>query len=542
MADYRDRMKGLEEKLRGPASQRRMNSPSARVARRLAKKDFAQARKVVKNILEDGPGLLTDRELRSFFLEVTKRFWEHGPGSFPSSFNVFEAFLSYDTEKTMFRLRPERDHMFSFADFIDYYTGSDFSADFDNVLNLPEGVIHSYATLDDPHDLVLNIHRDGGFAFGGVAMVRQGDELSLMMICGQTADLDVEGEKLAPLDGSVPWTVREHIRPAEGLASRAEPLGEHADLWKHIVFTRLNLRDRTEQVRYVLRDDGNRYHVVTDDPVTFLDLPSTESERLLSESAAQLDSDYAGLFELAKTLTALPSYFRFKITLVRDEQVRRHPIPAHGKPKEHSAVTPSPRVVYKRVAALRVVGSSSRTVRRFSAPAFRVEVGGFWRQLPIGQLGTGPVGERVEGRTWVKAHLRWREKPDRPMEVLVKSRVSIARAIAEADRRERSVDASATVAPAGDVAGSVNPASPRQRVSREAAYRERQLLTARLRWKILQRDNFRCGLCGADAARDHSVRLDVDHIIPVSEGGRTEAGNLRTLCSRCNNGKGADLP
>jgi hypothetical protein len=59
-----------------------------------------------------------------------------------------------------------------------------------------------------------------------------------------------------------------------------------------------------------------------------------------------------------------------------------------------------------------------------------------------------------------------------------------------------------------------------------------------VRWKVLVRDNFRCVVCGANPAIDHSVRLEVDHIVPVARGGSNHFGNLRTLCLNCNAGKG----
>lgn len=65
--------------------------------------------------------------------------------------------------------------------------------------------------------------------------------------------------------------------------------------------------------------------------------------------------------------------------------------------------------------------------------------------------------------------------------------------------------------------------------------RERALLTDSLRYDILRRDGFRCQICGA-TAKD-GVKLHIDHIIPVSKGGKTEPQNLRTLCDRCNFGK-----
>ncbi len=65
--------------------------------------------------------------------------------------------------------------------------------------------------------------------------------------------------------------------------------------------------------------------------------------------------------------------------------------------------------------------------------------------------------------------------------------------------------------------------------------RERSLMTNSLRYDILNRDGFKCQICGS--TKDDGVKLHVDHIIPVSKGGRTVPDNLRTLCDRCNSGK-----
>ena len=68
--------------------------------------------------------------------------------------------------------------------------------------------------------------------------------------------------------------------------------------------------------------------------------------------------------------------------------------------------------------------------------------------------------------------------------------------------------------------------------------RERKNLTRRtklnpsLRYKILQRDNFRCVLCGADSSVD---TLEVDHVNNQPDDHRPI--NLRTLCHLCNFGR-----
>ena len=69
----------------------------------------------------------------------------------------------------------------------------------------------------------------------------------------------------------------------------------------------------------------------------------------------------------------------------------------------------------------------------------------------------------------------------------------------------------------------------------ETQKRERRIMNDDIRYNVLKRDNFQCQLCGA-TAKD-GAKLHVDHIIPVSKGGKTIMSNLQTLCDRCNIGK-----
>lgn len=69
----------------------------------------------------------------------------------------------------------------------------------------------------------------------------------------------------------------------------------------------------------------------------------------------------------------------------------------------------------------------------------------------------------------------------------------------------------------------------------ETSKRERKYLTDKMRYDVLKRDDFKCQKCGI-SAKD-GVKLEVDHIFPVSKGGKTEMSNLQTLCERCNRDK-----
>lgn len=70
---------------------------------------------------------------------------------------------------------------------------------------------------------------------------------------------------------------------------------------------------------------------------------------------------------------------------------------------------------------------------------------------------------------------------------------------------------------------------------------DRREIRLGLRYTVLKRDNFKCVLCGASPALRPGVQLHVDHIFPFSKGGKTEIGNLRTLCKDCNLGKAARI-
>lgn len=73
----------------------------------------------------------------------------------------------------------------------------------------------------------------------------------------------------------------------------------------------------------------------------------------------------------------------------------------------------------------------------------------------------------------------------------------------------------------------------------ETKKQERKIMNDDIRYNVLKRDNFTCKICGA-SAKD-GAKLHVDHIIPVSKGGKTVMNNLQTLCDRCNIGKSDKL-
>jgi hypothetical protein len=66
---------------------------------------------------------------------------------------------------------------------------------------------------------------------------------------------------------------------------------------------------------------------------------------------------------------------------------------------------------------------------------------------------------------------------------------------------------------------------------------ESRPVSVRMRFRILERDLFRCVACGRSPATHPGVILHVDHKIPRARGGTSVEGNLQTLCQDCNLGK-----
>ena len=68
--------------------------------------------------------------------------------------------------------------------------------------------------------------------------------------------------------------------------------------------------------------------------------------------------------------------------------------------------------------------------------------------------------------------------------------------------------------------------------------RARDAVPAQLRFRVLERDGFRCRYCGRPGTAP-GVVLHVDHVLPRVAGGATAEANLRTACEECNLGKAA---
>ena len=422
---------------RRPSNERRVEN---KIIRRAL--EAVHARMLVDQ--DSGAGFPIDKQLREYALEYNDRQLGHGLLTLPISFNVFEGFFDFKVidPAPLFVLRPEKDHLFSLSDFLDFATGGDRPTDtLDGVATIPEGIINNYTPVGDVRELAF-LHADSNrFVVGGTTMVRHGDQLHWAMIGGPICDL---GAKTAERRAGLPnnWyqpasRLKQFVTPSPDLEMRAEPLQGTPDVWKTVVFGRFNISTRHHESRCIARDYGNHYQLLTDDPAQFnirdlKDLMPQQTDQLKG-FAEELDRNGL-LFEIAETLFLLPTYFRFRIKLVREQE--RPTALADMKPKERrhvAKVHTSAKILIRRVATLEIIDPGRRPLlRKYTPPSFRVEVEGFWRRLSPDATGKDALGNAVRGRTWVKGHLRWRDRPQRISTIYIKNSIAVAKAKAAA--------------------------------------------------------------------------------------------------------------
>jgi hypothetical protein len=252
-----------------------------------------------------GSGLGMSQLLRHFFLEYVSRMMKYGFDQMPSSFNVLEAFFQFSQEYGLFDLRREEEHLLRAYDFFNWYTSSAGALVEDpgllkNVMQ--DGIVYSYDLIGMPGDFWLSTD-DSTVAILGVSLIRHKDELSVMLDTGENpphpSDTEILNDVVAP-PGKEKLVPDSTLRPADRLVSG---LPEYARV---VLLTRIYLDSRCYDVRYVLRDLGKSYEVLTDDLVALRDLDEQQTWR---QALVQRLHRYDDIFSALTALIYLPAYF-----------------------------------------------------------------------------------------------------------------------------------------------------------------------------------------------------------------------------------------
>lgn len=431
--------------------------------RKNAKAMHEKAMATIQAQLLSGAGYEADKVLRHFLGEYNSRWMTQGRMSFPSSFDVGEAFFTTRREFAGLCLLPERDHLVSFIDFLDFATAANTpSTAVEKAYALEDRVIYNVTSLDRADALLLVTDTTSSFGFVSASMVRRGDELSMLLVLGEQAPPE-DAQKLVDNVATVSFNPNKQFLKTVALADNEPMYLPDTTLLRTLALVRFNLKKRSVESRQLMRELTNSFMVTCDSARMFPSRPGQPHTDAAS-AAEELDA-VESVWEVAKTLILLPSYLLARVDVMRNEEKRTQlgaEMTSSLKAKravEHAST--ESRVLVRRISAIRVLRHQPVTLegRSYQAPAFQVPVEGYWRYFTdTMQEGHDESGNPILGRTWVRAHIRHKDKqaPLEPKIVYIKASLSLARQRLERFRRKA---VSAATAPGRPDASSVSPAA-----------------------------------------------------------------------------------
>ncbi len=389
-------------------------------------------------VMASGAGFHVDEELREFLDLYNSRLDENVEDpQMPFSFGVMQAFMVPWTDGRFksYEMTPEKDHAYSVGDFVDFIrSGRCQDAGRARLEALPEGIVHNYSALGDIREHAF-VDADGeAFAVSGISFVRAGSRLFWMMIGGTVCDLQEQTGRIQAFYRGMEEKGQIETRGPRKLDTsklHAAPLADVDGVWKTVAFGLFDLGRMVHESRTFARDEGPSRAMVSDDPASIgiedVSRATPEQVEGMKAFAARVD-EHRIVFDVAESLFQLPSYFAYRVHLVTEAERRTKA--GRGAGADAARVLRAPRELrtgIRRIETLDIVnlqpGSGTRS---YTPPRFQVELDGFWRTLRPGSIGRDRDGRPEPGRTWVRGHVRWRDRPAQTGVITVKAPVSAA--------------------------------------------------------------------------------------------------------------------
>ena len=377
---------------------------------------FNESRKCIITQMENGAGFPIDELLRYFLGEFNDRNMKHGLYSMPTSFNIMESFYEYIPEYNVFKILEEKDNLLSFVEFLDYVTSPEFRALFSDILHYTEEEkIYSYNLMNNLDDFIFSSGGGIEFVVGGASIIRHGNEVTILLLAGEKDDLIKLAEDIPDFESMLPAPGKEFIVPDRDRKREPVALFNDKRYLQILAITRIDVETLTIDARYLLKDYGDNYEILTDDVSGFLnsqgEFIKPEYEEAAKEIAKRIE-EFSALFEICKTIMYLPSYYEDFSELIVEE---RHKTKFGQKNKKerlelkNKLLSLEERVQYRNVASLNREIERQPDSTKYHIPNVKVQTTGYWKKLPYGKIGTDKQGREIHGRTWVEKTITWSE-------------------------------------------------------------------------------------------------------------------------------------
>ena len=380
------------------------------------RKDFSLRQKKAIAILEaqqkNGAGLYIDQDLRYYLEEFNSRAWNTGLRTMPSSFNVMEAFFSYQAELNTFLLLEEEDFLIDFVDFIDYVTSTDCPNLDESVKAFEDNTIYNFNVTNNPIDIDFALeNKDIKYIIGGVSIIKRVNEISVIILAGEK-NSDVNIPKITEL---MRFPSKQEIQPSPESKMEKIRFWENKEYWKTFILLRFNIETLELEAKYVQKDLGNAFDTTTDDLEAFMyrdnKFPSEQWEQIYNE-IKEKTKNYVPLFEVGRLCIHLLSYIEnYEENLILEEHTTilgTEP----NKPKifkRDKLVPPSYELRKRDVWCLKKQRENYASQTITYNESFKLESDGFWKILKSNEIGEDKNGNTIHGKTWVSVLKTWHE-------------------------------------------------------------------------------------------------------------------------------------
>ncbi len=358
--------------------------------------------------LLNGSEHIMSKNLREFLNEVNERNIHHGIWSMPSSFNIYEAFVEYIPLISYFHLKPEKEYILNFEDYFDFLTAN-ADADMEAVLQeFKENEIFSLANNTDLIDLIFEGDSSYKYYIEGISIIRYKNEFNFF------ASLGIKDEQYKYDSTEVDEIFsKKDIKPAEYLKSEKVLLKN--DYQKSLVFFRIDLENKTQDAKYLMRDEGNKYTIITDDISTFREYNGKISKKnydYYRETRKEIQR-FEDIFQTIRSFIYINEYlnnFNEDIKIKRVETELRKYFKKPMFQKLLKKAQSKDLIFFRELSVLNNTYRKSNSKLTIINPYFRLERKGYWKRLEADKYGLDKDGKSIQGRTWVTNIETWTEE------------------------------------------------------------------------------------------------------------------------------------
>lgn len=393
-------------------------------------------RRIFLGLKKSGAGFPADQLVRQLAIEYTHRYAASGLYNQPLSFNYFEAFCEIrliDKSYAPYAWpAPEVDHLFSIIDYLDYATGPEGSSfDLSQLKALPDGKAFHFTPNGSILDFTFLTAEGREFFVGGFTMIRHGNSLHWYVL-GGAAYSEAEWENLATNQAEFgPENIPAYKRPflSASMQKNGNKSGKPVTLegteraLRTIIAAETDLTSCKHVGRCHMEEWEHNFSTISDDPLLFVDIKDAQEREVITRGIHDRVESAAAMWSLGEAMFQLPAYFNFKIQVAQSVPV--------SEGRKLSAVPKGGRGVganqFRYVSALEFEDKNAEAVRSFAMPRYDIETEGYWRRLKHDAYGQDAYGNRARGRTWVRESNSWRDRPEPPKVIYVKSTLDAAR-------------------------------------------------------------------------------------------------------------------